>query len=338
MNISAFDSIYGNAPLKDYIRRNIDSGAFPHAVIIEGGEGSGKKTVSRLIASALACRAEKKPCMECNICRKISEDICPDVVFYGVKNGKKTIGVDTVRELREDVCIKSNELDVKVYVICDAHLMTNGAQNAFLKILEEPPSGVYFLLLTERVSALLATVRSRAQLVRMQQFSADELEKYLLNSEKAMKIRRENEEFYLEALRRSEGTIGRLNECLFGEDSSEKSYEWVCEYMDLLAQNSCGPLVAYSVSSNLKREELSDRVELICTAIRDIIAAKKGNGDMMFYTSRQRASKLASSFTLKSLLDMYDIASEIYGDLSSGVNLNVVNTATVLLMKLWSAK
>ncbi|MBO5653234.1 MAG: hypothetical protein J6S44_03365, partial [Clostridia bacterium] len=162
-----FDPIYGNADSIRYFTDAIEHGKLAHAYILEGPAGSGKRTFAKAIA---AQRVKNSPFAE-----KIPRDASPDLSYFGLIDKKKTVGVDTVRALKSEVYIKPSELDARFFILTDCQLMTEQAQNAALKILEEPPQNVYFFLCTDSAASLLPTIRSRAQTVRMQIFSDKEL-------------------------------------------------------------------------------------------------------------------------------------------------------------------
>jgi len=101
------------------------------------------------------------PCKKCPHCSKASRRIHPDITFLGRQQDKREIVVDQIRDLKKDVIVIPNESGKKAYIINDADLMNRNAQNAFLRILEEPPAHAVFILSTDNPSALLPTIRSR---------------------------------------------------------------------------------------------------------------------------------------------------------------------------------
>ena len=137
------------------------------AVIIEGGDSG----LLRLASSRLCRAGGDKACLVCNTCRRVIEGIHPDVFVLEAltdKNGQqKQIPVEAARSLRADVFIRPFEGDAKVYIIKGAQAMNIQAQNALLKILEEPPEYASFILQTDSASALLPTIRSRCAFVRL---------------------------------------------------------------------------------------------------------------------------------------------------------------------------
>ena len=149
-------------------------GRYPHTLLIEGPEGSGKKTAAWQAAKTLLCTGDPKPCGECAHCVKADKRIHPDVRCYTVPEGKKEFPVETVREIRQDAYIAPNEGARKIYLIDRAHTMNAAAQNALLKIIEEPPGFVNFLLLCENRSRMLPTILSRAISIELEVPSVEE--------------------------------------------------------------------------------------------------------------------------------------------------------------------
>ena len=146
----------------------------PHAVLLEGGSERELLRLASQIAMAAVCTdGKKKPCGKCADCGKVKKGLHPDVITVAETDKKrKTISVDLIRRVREDVIVKPNEAGRKVYIIPNAGTMTREAQNALLKVLEEPPAYALFLLLCTRATELLATIRSRSQIYSLEETPA----------------------------------------------------------------------------------------------------------------------------------------------------------------------
>ncbi len=155
-----FESLLGNAQLKENLHRSIRSSHISHFYLISGPEGAGKHTLAKLLAAAILCQGSGKPCLQCNPCRKAMEGNHPDFITVDDPE-KKNVPVDLIRQARADIYIQPNESDYKIYLFPRAQDMRSEAQNALLKVLEEPPKYGVFILLTDNPEKLLPTVRSR---------------------------------------------------------------------------------------------------------------------------------------------------------------------------------
>ena len=155
-----FETLLGNERLKENLRSSIGRGRISHFYLISGPAGSGKRTLARLLAAAILCRSQDKPCGTCPACRKVLGAGHPDFITIDDPE-KKTVPVDLVRQARSDMYVRPNESDHKIYLFPRGQDMAEPSQNALLKILEEPPSYGVFILLTENPEKLLPTVRSR---------------------------------------------------------------------------------------------------------------------------------------------------------------------------------
>lgn len=171
----------GNEKVIDRLSKLLESGRFPHALIIEGEEGIGKKTLARDLACALVCRGENKPCGECSQCKKAMSGVHPDISEYIPSGTANSFHVDTVRNIINDAYVQPNEADYKVYILANAHCMNQNAQNALLKILEEPPKYVVFILTANSKSALLSTVLSRSVCVALEGVDNERAANYIVS-------------------------------------------------------------------------------------------------------------------------------------------------------------
>ena len=160
MELTVFAKTDAAARLRAAAKR----GALPHALIFSGG--GDRAAAARYAAAALECTAADKPCLSCPACRKVTQDIHPDVAF--VRDAEhRELSIDTVRAMRADAFIRPNEGARKVYVFEDCAALTEKDQNVLLKLVEEGPPYAAFFFCAENPAALLQTIRSRCAEVRL---------------------------------------------------------------------------------------------------------------------------------------------------------------------------
>ena len=321
------NAIYKNETLKRIVSDDISAGRFVHALIIEGPPKSGKLTLARAVAAELSGSE--------GAADKIIRGISADVYEITQKNGRKTIGVEAVREIRESAFIVPNDSDIKAYIIRYADTMTVAAQNAILKLLEEPPKNVYFMLLVENATSLLATVRSRAPVIRMQVFTKDELERYLVkNSLRAVELAENAPDELSRVIARSGGSIGEALRILSEGDSSQTSGERVIELLGALADKNRASLTVFPFPQKT-REELLEFFSLLRTALRDMAAIKSRGKCEMLFGDDERLAELAKRFGMTSLLRAEKTVLELVEMLEK--NVAITNVRAEASIRLWRA-
>lgn len=150
------------------LKTRANAGNLSHAYILTGPGEAALEAAAWALAAAYLCEGSlgARPCGRCKPCKKVEKRVHPDVKVVAPQPGKDIL-VAQIRELRGDAYIRPNEGERKVYLIQDAHRMNPSAQNALLKVLEEGPKYAAFLLLTPNDAALLPTIRSRCEVVRV---------------------------------------------------------------------------------------------------------------------------------------------------------------------------
>ncbi len=206
----SFDTFLGNARIRENLTKSLEKGHISHFSLISGPEGSGKHTLARLLAAAILCKGRERPCLSCSSCRKVMEGSHPD--FITVSDPEhKNVPVKLVRQIREDVFIRPNESDYKIYLF-PQELGLEG-QNALLKILEEPPKYGVFLLLSDNPERLLPTVRSRCT-----EYPLQALPEEVLTAALAKEFPQASREDLQAAAVRSGGYLGQAKQLLSGGD------------------------------------------------------------------------------------------------------------------------
>ena len=157
----------GNESVRKSLENAIASRRIPHAFMVEGAAGLGKHTLAHYIALAAVCEGGGLPCGECRGCHLAEVGSHPDISYIGPEDGKKNITVAQIRELRAEAFVKAHMAAHRVFVVESADRMNDQAQNALLKVLEEPPAGVIFILLVSSRTVMLETIVSRCTVLTL---------------------------------------------------------------------------------------------------------------------------------------------------------------------------
>lgn len=173
-----FTAIVGQSKVVQTLVTVLESGNIAHAYLFAGPRGTGKGTVADIFARALNCEAEVKPCDKCPSCKKALHQNHPDIIY--VQPDGASIKIQQARQMQKMAYTKVYEGRRKVFIIDDAHKATIQASNSLLKLLEEPPENVVFILLSDNCAAIPATVLSRCQRVNFSQMDKKEIGRLLV--------------------------------------------------------------------------------------------------------------------------------------------------------------
>ncbi len=327
MSVS-FKNIYGNGLLKDLFAENIEGNKLPHAIILEGDRGSGRYSFALNIAAATLCTDFERPCGVCKNCRQIFEGVAPDVTTVGLADDKATISVEAVRFIKNGAQSVPVEGELKFYIIRDADKMTVQAQNALLKILEEPPSFVVFILISENVNLLLSTIRSRACAFRMQRFEDAELSRYVTKAyPKADSLQKSDEAAFNRIIKSSNGCIGSVLENLDKRSFTKINDEYtvVKGMLEALCKNDKSVFMRYEDELSSKREELRAFLCTVRGAVRDVLALKKGVADdLVFFENADEIKNISKTLTLLSVSSLLNVVEETLYSNEQNANVNLL--------------
>lgn len=171
-----FDDVISQEYTTEALKNQIISGKTAHAYLFTGSRGTGKTTCARILAKAVNCRNMKNgnPCLECDICRDADSGALTDIVEIDAASNN---GVDNIRDLRDAAVYTPERGAYKIYIIDEVHMLSAGAFNALLKIMEEPPPYVKFILATTEIHKVPATIVSRCQRYDFRRIKAEDIAK-----------------------------------------------------------------------------------------------------------------------------------------------------------------
>mgnify|MGYP000000387987 FL=1 len=174
----SFDDVISQPHITTTLQNQIKNGRTAHAYLFTGSRGTGKTTCARIFAKAVICPNEKdgNPCLECDVCRDADNAALSDIIEIDAASNN---GVDDIRDLRDGAVYTPERCKYKVYIIDEVHMLTPNAFNALLKIMEEPPDYVKFILATTEVHKVPATITSRCQRFDFRRILTEDITKRL---------------------------------------------------------------------------------------------------------------------------------------------------------------
>lgn len=294
-----FDDVRGQEHIVTTLKNQIKAGRIGHAYLFCGTRGTGKTTVARIFAKAVNCENPKggDPCGQCAACRSIAAGVSMNVIEI---DGASNNGVDSIREIRDEVAYSPTEGKYKVYIIDEAHMITPAAFNALLKTLEEPPSYVIFILATTEAHRIPVTILSRCQRYDFRRITIDVIAKRL---RELMEI--EGVEAEEKALRyiakAADGSmrdaLSLLDQCIAFYLNQKLTYDHV---LDVLGA------VDTSVYSSLLRRTLAQDLVAVIGQIEDLVARGRELGQFVtdFTWYLRNLLLLKGSDQMEELLDV----------------------------------
>lgn len=325
---NTFRDVYGNEEVKSLFASCIKEKRLSHAYMLVGPAGCGKKTLTHAVAAELARRDGSGE----ELVAKIAGGHSPDVLT--IPTEEKRIGIDTVRAFVSTVYLTPNELDFKMYIFEDADRLTPQAQNALLKIIEEPPKNVYIFLLCENPGSLLGTVRSRVISVNMQTFGSEEVRAYLAEHGEAGEASEERTEF---AIKMSRGALGAVRELMSQENKEFDAYTKAAELVSMLSKKnrsvSYFDFLTSLTSFADSTEKLSLLLKYLLALYRDILSAQNSEYIELDMLDDDTAVHYASLFSVRTALAALELASEVKRNMNFNTNLGLA--AFYLAENLW---
>ena len=324
----AFSEIVGHEQIKDHLQLVIRDDKPFHAYIFQGDVGVGKETVARTFAAALQCQGEgEKPCKVCPSCHQMESGNQPDVIW--VTRERSSLGVD---EIREQLCntmdIKPFSSPYKVYIVSEAEKMTEAAQNALLKTIEEPPEYGVVILLTSNISALLPTIQSRCLTLEIRPLSTATVEKFLTSQCEVPDYLAKSSAAF------AQGNLGKAMRYAKSDDFIE-SKDMILSLLRRVREMPVTDMLEVIQDLGTRKEEIRDYIDLMELWYRDVLLFKatKNVNSLFFQDEVSHISKEASNRSYEKIEEILQGFDKAKIRLKANVSFEVTMELMLLTLK-----
>lgn len=317
--MAGLEDILGNEHIVEHFKKAIEHNKISHAYIINGEKGMGKRTVAKAFAMTLLCEEKGTvPCMKCHSCVQALTDNNPDLIMI-TPDKPTTLSIDHIRQtLVNDVELKPYSNSHKVYIVEDAELMNNAAQNAILKTIEEPPEYAVIILLTTNISALLQTVLSRCVKLDMQPLKKEVIKKYLMEKEKVVDYQADI------AVSFAGGNLGKAIELSKLQDFAEMLDE-VIQLLRYIKDMQAYEVVAAVKRASEYKFRFTDYIDLMILWFRDVLVYKASQNvnELIFKDEIQTIKKHAAKSSYNGIEHILEAMNKAKLRLKANVNFDV---------------
>ena len=290
-----FDQVLGQDRVVNVLKNQVKNKNFSHAYIFAGERGCGKTTCAKIFAKAINCLhpVDGSPCLECENCKAIDEESTIDIIEMDAASNRR---IDDIRNLKDNVIYPPNKLRYKVYIIDEAHMITREAFNALLKIMEEPPSHLVFILATTEIDKIPNTILSRAQNFEFNKIEAKKIKEQINLILEDKNIVMENEAIDL-IIRKASGAMRDALSILDQVLSFDKAKFTLAEVENLLGvvdffeiDKLTSSIISYNQSESLSyvfslrenNKSNKDILDSLTFYLRDIMIYKMTGDDRLF--------------------------------------------------------
>ena len=325
-----FKDIIGQESIKKHLQTAIKTGNLSHAYIINGEYGSGRQTIASALAKTIQCQSktdDTDACGVCTSCKQAESHNHPDIKY--ITHDKTSISVNDIREqLNNDISIKPYSSEYKIYIIPDANKMTEQAQNALLKTIEEPPVYAIIILLTENCDSLLPTIRSRCVTLTMNPVEKDKICTYLEN-----KFQLEPEQAQI-AANYCQGNIGKAIRFASSSDFIEMKNQ-VLKLLKNLDSMDIASIIDTIKEFSTHKNDINDYLDLMLLWYRDVLMFKvTKDANLLLYSDEYSAiSEQATKRDYENIENIISAIDKAKVRLKANVNFDVTIELMILAMK-----
>lgn len=325
----SFSEIVGHEQIKEHMQAAIRDKKPFHAYLFQGEEGVGKEALARTFAAGLQCQSESadKPCKECVSCRQMESGNQPDVIW--VTREKASLGVD---EIREQLCntmdIKPFSSPYKIYLVPEAEKMTEAAQNALLKTIEEPPEYGIVILMTSNISALLPTIQSRCLTMEFRPLSTAVVESYVKEHCQVPDYQARASAAF------AQGNLGKAMRYAKSEDFIERK-DHIISLLRHVEQMDLSEMLSVIKDLGTRKDEVRDYIDLMVLWYRDVLLFKatKDINQLLFQDEASYISREASHRSYEKIEEILQAFEKAKVRLRANVNFDITMELMLLTLK-----
>ena len=325
----SFSEIVGHEQIKEHMQAAIRDKKPFHAYLFQGEEGVGKEALARTFAAGLQCQSESadKPCKEYVSCRQMESGNQPDVIW--VTREKASLGVD---EIREQLCntmdIKPFSSPYKIYLVPEAEKMTEAAQNALLKTIEEPPEYGIVILMTSNISALLPTIQSRCLTMEFRPLSTAVVESYVKEHCQVPDYQARASAAF------AQGNLGKAMRYAKSEDFIERK-DHIISLLRHVEQMDLSEMLAVIKDLGTRKDEVRDYIDLMVLWYRDVLLFKatKDINQLLFQDEASYISREASHRSYEKIEEILQAFEKAKVRLRANVNFDITMELMLLTLK-----
>ena len=325
----SFSEIVGHEQIKEHMQAAIRDKKPFHAYLFQGEEGVGKEALARMFAAGFQCQSESadKPCKECVSCRQMESGNQPDVIW--VTREKASLGVD---EIREQLCntmdIKPFSSPYKIYLVPEAEKMTEAAQNALLKTIEEPPEYGIVILMTSNISALLPTIQSRCLTMEFRPLSTAVVESYVKEHCQVPDYQARASAAF------AQGNLGKAMRYAKSEDFIERK-DHIISLLRHVEQMDLSEMLAVIKDLGTRKDEVRDYIDLMVLWYRDVLLFKatKDINQLLFQDEASYISREASHRSYEKIEEILQAFEKAKVRLRANVNFDITMELMLLALK-----
>ncbi len=319
-----FDDVVGQMAVTQTLKTQLQSGRLSHAYLFTGSRGTGKTSSAKILAKAVNCEnpQDGNPCNQCKSCLAIDSGSCMDVLEIDAASNN---GVDNVRDLRDDAIYTPSQVKMRVYIIDEVHMLSISAFNALLKIIEEPPEHLLFILATTELHKVPATILSRCQRFSFRRISQEDIAARLQYVAYQEKIELDDTAARVLARLADGGMrdgLSLLDQCAsacVGELTADKVYACLgiagiqqCgKLMSCIADRNTGAALSLLNRFYAEGKDMGALLDELACLARDLLvmqsAPDEGIGMLSGVASDEEVRGLVSRFTGGELVRMLDI-------------------------------